>query len=390
MTRRRPSLVAAACVAGLLVLIAGCDKDKKGVEPPAELVDLKPTLAVQKLWDTSVGGGGEKLRLALSLALDRGVLFTAARDGEVVALDPATGRVKWSQDTKADLAAGPGVGASVVAVGTSDGKVIALDVASGKVLWQASVSSEVLAAPLVTGDRVVVRSVDGRVHALDALTGRSQWTGEEPVPKLSLRGTASPVLAKDNIVAGFDSGKVVAFALTSGDVAWQAQVTTPGGRSELARLADVDSAVQVDGNDGFATGYQGRVVMLALDSGQVWWSRDLSSYRTPALDDTQLYVATADGSVVALRRRDGAVVWQQDGLKRRGLSAPAVVGNAVIVGDFDGYLHWLDRDSGKFIARERPGGERISMAPVTDGDRVFVIDDGGRVVAFRSGASAGR
>lgn len=337
-----------------------------------------------------MGGGGEKLRLALSLALDRGVLFTAARDGEVVALDPATGRVKWSQDTKADLAAGPGVGASVVAVGTSDGKVIALDVASGKVLWQASVSSEVLAAPLVTGDRVVVRSVDGRVHALDALTGRSQWTGEEPVPKLSLRGTASPVLAKDNIVAGFDSGKVVAFALTSGDVAWQAQVTTPGGRSELARLADVDSAVQVDGNDGFATGYQGRVVMLALDSGQVWWSRDLSSYRTPALDDTQLYVATADGSVVALRRRDGAVVWQQDGLKRRGLSAPAVVGNAVIVGDFDGYLHWLDRDSGKFIARERPGGERISMAPVTDGDRVFVIDDGGRVVAFRSGASAGR
>ncbi len=390
MTRRRPSLVAAACVASLLVLIAGCDKDKKGVEPPAELVDLKPTLAVQKLWDTGVGGGGEKLRLALGLALDRGVLFTAARDGEVVALDPATGRVKWSQDTKADLAAGPGVGASVVAVGTSDGKVIALDVASGKVLWKVSVSSEVLAAPLVTGDRVIVRSVDGRVHALDALTGKSQWTGEEPVPKLSLRGTASPVLAKDNVVAGFDSGKVVAFTLASGDIAWQAQVTTPGGRSELARLADVDSAVQVDGNDGFATGYQGRVVMLALDSGQIWWSRDLSSYRAPALDDTQLYVATADGSVVALRRRDGAVVWQQDGLKRRGLSAPAVVGNAVIVGDFDGYLHWLDRDSGKFIARERPGGERISMAPVTDGDRAFVIDDGGRVVAYRSGAPAGR
>ena len=72
MTHRRPSLVAAACVASLLVLVAGCDKDKKGVVPPAELVDLKPTLAVQKLWDTGVGGGGEKLRLALGLALDRG------------------------------------------------------------------------------------------------------------------------------------------------------------------------------------------------------------------------------------------------------------------------------------------------------------------------------
>jgi outer membrane protein assembly factor BamB len=391
MTGRRPSLVvAAACVASLLVLVAGCDKDKKGVQPPAELVDLEPTLAVQKLWDTGVGGGGEKLRLALGLALDSGVLYTAARDGKVVALDPATGREKWSQDTKADLAAGPGVGANVLAVGTSDGKVIALDVASGKVLWKVAVSSEVLAAPLVTADRVVVRAVDGRVHALDALTGKSQWTGEEPVPKLSLRGTAPPMLVKDNVIAGFDSGKVVAFALATGDVAWQSQVTTPGGRSELDRLADVDGAVQVDGNDGFAAGYHGRVVMFALDSGQIWWSRELSSYRTPALDDTQLYVATSDGSVVALRRRDGAVVWQQDGLKRRGLSAPGTVGNAVIVGDFDGYLHWLDRDTGKFVAREHAGGDRISMPPVTDGDRSYVIDDGGRVVAYRTGAPAGR
>jgi outer membrane protein assembly factor BamB len=129
--------------------------------------------------------------------------------------------------------------------------------------------------------------------------------------------------------------------------------------------------------------------MFALDSGQIWWNRELSSYRGPALDDTQVYVATADGSVVALRRRDGTILWQQDGLKRRGLSAPAVVGNAVVVGDFDGYLHWLDRDSGKFVAREHPGGERISLAPVAADGRVYVLDEGGKVVAYRSGAAAG-
>jgi len=390
MRRLRPSLAAAACVASLLALVSGCDKDKKGVEPPAELVDLKPTLAVDKIWDTELGGGGEKLRLALGLVLSNGALYTAARDGEVVALDPASGRPRWSTDTKSDLSAGPGAGGSVVAVGTSDGQVIALDAATGKQLWNVTVSSEVLAAPLVTGDRVIVRSVDGRLHSLDALTGKSQWTGEEPVPRLSLRGTSAPVLARDNVIAGFDSGKVIAFVAANGDIAWQAQVTTPSGRSELQRLSDVDTAVQVDGNDGYAVGYQGRVVMLALDSGQVWWGRDLSSYRTPALDDGQLYVSTSDGSVVALRRRDGTVVWQQDGLKRRGLGAPAVIGNAVVVGDFDGYLHWLDRDSGKFVARERPGSTRISAQPVVADGRLFVIDDGGRVVAYRSGATAGR
>jgi outer membrane protein assembly factor BamB len=284
--------------------------------------------------------------------------------------------------TKAELSAGPGLGAGLVAVGTSDGAVIAFD-ASGTRLWKADVAGEVLAAPLVARDRVIVRPVDGRVRSLAASDGQEQWSVEEPVPRLSLRGTAPPVLAGEAVLAGFDSGKVVAFALATGDVSWQSQVSTPRGRSELERLADVDGAVQVEGDDGYAVGYQGRVVMFALDSGQVWWGRDLSSYRGLALDADQLYVATSDGTVVALRRRDGTVLWQQEGLKRRGLGTPAVAGNAVVVGDFDGYLHWLDRDTGKFVAREHAGGERISAAPVVDGERLFVIDEGGRVVAYR-------
>jgi outer membrane protein assembly factor BamB len=380
--------LAVACAAGLL-LLAGCDKNKN-IEPPAELIDLKPTLAVDKLWDTGVGGGGEKLRLALGLAYDRGALFAAARGGKVVSLDPATGKARWSTDTKTELAAGPGAGAGVVAVGTSDGRVIALDPASGKRLWDVTVGSEVLAAPLVAGERVIVRSVDGRLHALDAASGKSQWSGEEPVPRLTLRGNAAPAIAGETVLAGFDSGRVIAFTLGSGDVAWQAQVTTPGGRTELDRLADVDGAVVVDGSDAFAVGYQGRVVMLALDSGQVWWAREFSSYRTPAVDAGQLYVAGSDGTVGALRRRDGTVVWQQEGLKRRGLSAPAVMGNAVVVGDFDGYLHWLDRDTGKFVAREHAGSTRFSVQPIVIDGRLFAIDDGGRVVAFASGPGAGR
>ncbi len=306
-------------------------------------------------------------------------------------LDPATGKDRWRTKTKFEIAAGPGVGAGLVVVGNNDGVVAAFESAGGKQLWKTKLSGEVLAAPLVAGSRVIVRTVDGRLHSLDAADGKEQWSAEEAVPRLSLRGTAPPVLSGDSVLAGFDSGKVMAFAVASGDVLWQTPVSTPRGRSELDRLADVDAPVQVDGGDLFAVGYQGRVAMLALDSGQIWWSRELSSYRGLALDGAQLYVSTADGSVAALRRSDGTVLWQQDGLKRRGLSAPAVVGKAIVVGDFEGYLHWLDRDTGKFVAREHAAGERISASPVTQGDRVFVLDDGGKIVAYRSGAeSAGR
>lgn len=380
------SLRCAAALSVAVLALAGCGRNKKDVEPPAELVDLKPTLPVQRLWSNGVGGGGEKLRLSLGVAYQDSLVYVAARDGKVEALDAASGRTRWSTDTKLDLSAGPGVGPGLVAVGTNDGDVVALEAATGRKRWAVKVSSEVLSAPLVAGDRVVVRTVDGRLRALAGADGKEVWSVEESVPRLSLRGTAPPVLSGDTVLCGFDSGKLAAYSLANGDPLWQVAVSSPRGRSELERLSDVDSAVRVAGNDVYAVGYQGRVEMIALDSGQVWWGREISSYRGLAVDDDQVYVSTSDGSVVALRRRDGTVLWQQDGLKRRGLSAPAVDGKAIVVGDFEGYLHWLDRDTGKFVAREHPGGARISAPPVTAGGRVFVIDEGGKVAAFRSGA----
>jgi len=384
MTIRRLWLLLAA-----LGALAACSDKDKVAEQPAELVELSATLPVKKLWSTSVDGGGEKLQLALGLAESAGVLYAAARDGEVRALDAATGRTRWEADADAELSAGPSAGDGLVVVGTTGGSIIALDAETGRQRWRVKVGGEVLAAPLVAGGRVVVRSVEGRLRGLDAADGKEAWMVEDIVPRLTLRGTSPPVRAGDSVLCGFDSGRVMAVALANGDILWQAQVSTPRGRSELERLADIDAAVRVSGEEVYAIGYQGRIAMIALNNGQLWWARDLSSYSGLAIDDTQLYVATSDGEVVALRRRDGGTVWQQTGLQRRGLGTPALHAGAVVVGDFDGYLHWLDRASGRFVARERPGGSRIAAAPVVVDDRLFVIDEGGKVVAYSGGVAPG-
>ena len=368
-----------------LLIAAGCSKDKD-VEPPATLVKFPATLPVKKLWGEGVGGGKKQsvLRLGLGPAVDNGVVFAASHKGELLAASLDTGRHIWVKKLKIPISAGPGAGAGLVVVGSSKGTVVTLDGATGRELWRSRLNSELLSAPAVGEKVVVIRSVDGRLHGLDARSGKELWSVEQQVPRLSLRGTATPLIAKEVAISGFDNGKVMAVSLNTGDTVWDTALATPHGRTELDRLVDIDSAVRVVGDNVFAAGFQGRTAMLALDSGQIWWGHDMSSYRGLAVDEDNLYVTQSDGIVVALRQRDGSELWRNQKLKLRRLSTPVLTSTAVAVADFQGYLHWLDKTTGELVARERVAKERISNSPVAVGDTVVVLTDRGKLAAFRA------
>src|ERR1700722_12592633 len=369
-----------------LLLAAGCSKDKD-VEPPATLVkNFKSTLPVKKIWSEGVGGGKKqiKLRLGLGPAIDNGLVFAASDKGEVLAVALDTGRHVWVKKLKMPISAGPAAGFGIVVAGSSKGAVIALDGATGRQLWRSQINSELLSAPAVSEKVVVIRSVDGRLHGLDMHSGKSLWSVEQQVPRLSLRGTAIPVVAKEAAISGFDNGKVMAVSLITGDTLWDTALASPHGRTELDRLVDIDSAVRVVGDNVFAAGFQGRTAMLALDSGQIWWGHDMSSYRGLAVDADNLYVTQSDGIVVALRQRDGSELGRNQKLKLRRLSTPVLTSTAVAVADFQGYVHWLDKATGELVARERVAKERITNSPVAAGDTVVVLTDGGKLAAFRA------
>jgi outer membrane protein assembly factor BamB len=369
-------------LAALLALSACSSKDKK-VEKPAELTDLKnPTVHVQKLWSGSVGGGGKKLRLGLGLASADNRLFAAGRDGDVAAFDLKSGKQLWRTDTKTELAGGTGVGSDIVAVGSADGLVIALSAANGAERWRADVKGEILSAPAVSATEVIVRTVDGKLRALALSDGAELWSTEQQIPRLTLRGVAAPVVVRDVAISGFDNGRVLAVNLADGATVWDSPVSPSHGRTELERLNDIDAAVKVAGDDVFVAGFQGRAAMLALDSGQVWWTRDLSSYRGVDVDDEQMYLSTSGGDVVALKRRSGVEVWRNELLKRRALSAPVVAGDFVAVADLEGYVHWFDRTTGTLAGRIKTGGDRVTNAPLAVNGIVYVISDKGDVVAL--------
>ncbi len=376
-----------ALVLVLGLAVGGCSifgDDDEPVEPPAELEDFVETVDVDEVWDVSVGPGSELLRLALRPAVQGGRVYAAGRDGRIVSLDVATGRNEWRLDTDLPLSAGPGVGDGLVVVGGSGGDVVAVDSVTGSEVWRTKLAGEVLAAPAVSDGVVVLRTVDGRLRGLEATTGRELWLIEHKPPRLSLRGTGAPFVTQGLVFAGFDDGRVGAYTLREGAPLWENLVSTGRGRTEIERLADVDASPVVLGKDMYAVSFNGRLANLSAESGQVLWDMELSSHSGLGADWTTIYVSTAESEVVAVSRSTGSPLWRQNALRMRDLTAPTPFGQSVVVGDFEGYLHWLDGVTGEIGGRTRAGGSAIVSPPVSAGDLLIVQDEDDRVYAFRA------
>ncbi|MEM7277034.1 MAG: outer membrane protein assembly factor BamB [Pseudomonadota bacterium] len=369
----------------LTVTLSACgifgSKEEKEL-PPAELLPITETLNVKQRWSAKVGADASELRLGLSPVSDGVRVYAASNDGQVHALSLDKGEKIWTIKLKLSLTAGPGFGDGRIVVASNDGDIVTLDAATGAEVWRRRIDAEVLARPAIGGERVVVRTADGRLIGLNGATGEDEWLIEEEVPRLSLRGTSAPVIAANAVVCGFDNGRIMTVDLLDGTVRWDQMLRAPSGRTDLERLVDIDGAIAVVGRDLYVTGFQGIVAAIALESGQLLWNREVSSYHGPGVDWTQTYVATDDGDLVALSRTTGVEQWRNTQLKRRQLSAPVTFGDAVVVGDLEGYLHWMDAQNGEFRARRRVGKGRVSGALHAQGELLLVQSESGVVAAF--------
>ena len=384
-TRFMPAVRAVALVlaaAGLLQ--AGCSSNE--IDPddlPAELVKFEPAFKIKKVWSTGVGDGTERLRLALRPATDGTHIYAAAHDGRIIARVAATGKRVWSVKTRLPLSAGPATDGKTVVAGSSNGEIVALDADTGEQRWVREVTSEVLGSPAVLGDKVLVQTVNGKLTALNSANGETLWSVQQSMPNLSVRGTAAPMVTRGQVVSGFDNGRVASYDLQDGGELWNVLMDPPSGRTELDRLIDINASPVVAGNDVYAAGYQGRIGAVALESGQLLWSRELSTYSGLAVDVSSIYVTDQRSELVAISRGSGRELWRRKDVRNRDVTAPAILGSSVVVGDNEGYLHWFDSSTGSLQARVKAGGERISSQPLVLNDIVYVMNDAGSLYAFR-------
>ena len=373
--------------AGLIVAaaaLAGCglfgDKDEE--LEPMELTRIDESVKVKRVWNTKVGGGTDFLRVALRPAGDGSRIYAASQDGKVSAYTPERGKQIWRTKLDVELSAGPGVGEGRVAVAAKDGFVILLDASSGEEMWRVDIAGESLARPLVKDETVVVQTIDNRVLALSLFDGRERWSIVQSTPTLTMRGSSSPVTVGSTVIAGFDNGRLIAADLGSGTVIWESLLSPPKGRSDLDRLSDIDGELAIVGQDLYVSGYQGRLAAVASESGQVLWSRDISSYAGVAADWNSLYTVRDDGEIIAMTRRDGAEAWRNASLLRREPTVPVPFQTTVVVGDLEGYIHFMSTIDGEMVARERLGSDPIVSAPLVIANRLYVQNEGGSLAAY--------
>lgn len=148
-------------------------------------------------------------------------------------------------------------------------------------------------------------------------------------------------------------------------------------------MADVVGAPVVDNDRVCAVTYQGRAACFDTSSGTTIWARDFSSTVGMSADHRGVYITDDKSGVAALDKANGASFWRQDQLFGRGASAPLAFGRFVIVGDYQGYVHFLSREDGSFAARVATDGSAIGAPPIAlDDQRILVQTRNGGVFAI--------
>jgi outer membrane protein assembly factor BamB len=375
------ALLTAGAISTTGCSLFGDDDDEP--DAPVELPDFDATLKIKKVWSAGLGDETEFLRLALAPASDGARIFAAANDGRVSAFDAAKGKRIWLSKTELQLSGGPATDGKVVVLGSSNGEVIALGADDGQEIWRKSLSSEVLSAPAIAPGLVLVRTVDGKLTALDIADGTQRWFVQQNMPRLTVRGTGAPVVVRNLVVCGFDNGKLAAYDLADGAPAWDTLLDPPSGRNEIERLADINATVRSVGDDIYVVGYRGQTTAVALESGQTLWVQDVAGHGGLAADLENVYISGNSSELKALVRQTGSELWQHELLKNRGITGPTAWQNSVVVGDFEGYVHFFDTATGKPQARVRIDGSRVTSPPLVVNDLLYVQSDGGKLAAYR-------
>jgi outer membrane assembly lipoprotein YfgL len=364
-------------LAAAVVLAAACSSTGEPAKP-AELTPIMNTIAVREAWRLPLAAPTADFEFAL-VGSD---VVAAGRDGSVVWIDAATGRVQARAEAGRGLTAAVGAAGNLAAVVTQANELVVLS-RQGQVAWRQRLPAQVLAAPLVTNDLVAVLQADQTITAFDANSGARLWANSRTQPPSLLLNRAGGLLQSgDAIYANLAQGRAAAIT-QGGTTRWEQTIVSARSGNEIERLVDLIGKPALVEGDLCARSFQMGVVCAQASNGRPRWNRKANGHQAIAADAQKVFATEANGNVLAFDRASGEPGWTHERLKHRGLSAPISLGRSVVFGDAFGFVHWLSRDDGSALARMPTDGTAVIGQPMIAGGTLVVRTQGG-VFGFRA------
>jgi outer membrane protein assembly factor BamB len=387
-----------ASALSLLLTLSGCSLfgGEEDLVVMAPVPEFTSQFEVETQWKVQVGDGVEDYFSQLEPVAAYEGIFAADRFGLVYGLG-LDGKKRWSVDlskvesnnrfsgntSNARISGGLTAAYQNIYLGTENADVFALDAATGKIRWQQSVPGEVIAKPAADDGVLVVMTSNGHLVALDAFDGTQKWSVEVPMPSLTLRSVATPVINQGAVFLGRDDGRLGIYALGNGKQLVDKKLISAKGSTEIDRLIDIDSTPLLIGSQVFTLGYNGSMAALDLASGQDKWQRAYSGYQDITLAGGSLFVTDSRSHLYAVGRYDGSEQWSQTALEYRGVTSVAVDGQYLLVGDSEGYLYWLDRDTGALVSKQLLDSDGLYVKPLVLEDKIIIQTRSGRLIALK-------
>lgn len=371
-------------IGGLLaVALISCASDKS--PKPQPMPNITNEVTLKKGWsqtrlDYLVPGSFEP-------TVFDNAIYVADVDGDILKLDPSDGSTikSYTVGNEGSLSSAVGVSGSYLFVTTTKGFLIALDKTTGKTAWRVQLPTVSLEAPQVGRDIVVVRTNDAQLLAYNANDGKPLWVYQKPIPPLTLRAVHTFIIIANEVVAvGLPGGKLALINLYSGTPLWENYIAVPTGSTDLDKITDIDVRPVLSDKMLCAASYNGKIACIDAMSSNVLWQKPFSTSQGLTIDQQNVYAVSQDGIVYAFDRSSGTQIWFNDTMKYRKLSAPAILGNGVVVVDDDGYIHMFNRNDGHEMARTSSSLVGGVSDPLVLDNGVFYIAANGNLIQIKN------
>ncbi|MGP1939608.1 MAG: outer membrane protein assembly factor BamB [Arsenophonus sp. ET-DL9-MAG3] len=379
----------------ILTLLIGCSTEKDFIMTPL-LPKINNQFTPSIIWHHSIGNGSGKYYSQLSPIYNDSIVYAADRKGTVKSMDATSGKILWSINLSEQigflkvnlstvLSSGLTISGDKLYIGTEIGKVIALSKINGKIIWEKDVAGEVLSQPVVSDGILLVHTSNGVLQALDSQTGQNKWNINLDISTLSIRGKSTPAIAYGIVIVGSDTGRITAIMLDQGQIIWQQYISKIYGITEIDRLHDIDITPVIDINSGtiFVIAYNGDLVAIDIHSSKIIWKCSIGSVNNIIVSNNIIYLVDQNNYMLAIYKNNGVILWTQNALSDRNLTAPIIYDGYLVVGDQNGYLYWLNIHNGRFVAYNKLDNSGLHSRPVIAGDKLLIQSKNGTIYLIK-------